>query len=356
MMIIFLETGRLFINYGPEVSDELETVYIYEGTSEIASIEIDEETTNAIGVVMWNAPWWGGPEEEYLDGITGIYSDVEIIDAEAMLKCLYGDGNKLKFKTEEGATESENSGASGFVWGLNGIVGVKIHFLDGSVDTDIIDFELINYSECLAEGTQITLADRTTKAIEDITYEDELLVWDFDKGEFATSKPLWLMKVHTTYAYNLLKFDNGSELKTIDQHRIFNKERGKFTYPMTDESPIGTTTFTDEGKETKLVSKEVVVERVNYYNIISDYHINVFANGILTSCRFNNLYKIKDMKFEKDDRKLVAKEEYPNVPEEYYKGLRLAEQPRDVNRGNDVSHANSIEDHILNVYMEMAIN
>ena len=157
------------------------------------------------------------------------------------------------------------------------------------------------------------------------------------------------MKKHTTLQYNLLKFSDGSELKTVDQHRIFNKEAGKFAYPMTDETPIGTTTFTGEGKEVKLISKEVVREKVNYYNIITDYHMNLFANGILTSCRFSNLYKIEDMKYIKDSRELVPKSDYSTVPDEYYYGLRLAEQPKEVNRGNDVKHSKDIAGYVQNL-------
>ncbi len=211
---------------------------------------------------------------------------------------------------------------------------------------------------CLPAGTMITVEEeyedengkkkkrRKKKRIEDITYDDDLVVWDFDNGCFTTAKPLWLTVRGEAEEYNLLKFSDGSELKTVRQHRIFNKELGKFTYPMTDETPIGTTTFNELGEEVTLVSKEVVEEKVSYYNIISHYHMNAFAEGILTSCRFSNLYEIKDMKYVKDDRELVGIEEYKDIPEEYYYGLRLAEQPKEVNRGNDDSHATSIVEHV----------
>ena len=211
---------------------------------------------------------------------------------------------------------------------------------------------------CLPAGTMITVEEeyedengkkkkrRKKKRIEDITYDDDLVVWDFDNGCFTTAKPLWLTVRGEAEEYNFLKFSDGSELKTVRQHRIFNKELGKFTYPMTDETPIGTTTFNELGEEVTLVSKEVVEEKVSYYNIISHYHMNAFAEGILTSCRFSNLYEIKDMKYVKDDRELVGIEEYKDIPEEYYYGLRLAEQPKEVNRGNDDSHAASIKDHV----------
>lgn len=223
-------------------------------------------------------------------------------------------------------------------------VKIRINFVDETYDTDEFIFE--SYLPCLAEGTMIKLNDGTEKAIEEITYEDELLVWDFDKGCLASAKPLWIQEERKTGEYNLLKFENGSELKTISQHRIFSKDLGKFTYPMTDETPIGTTTITSEGKETKLVSKEVVTKDVKYYNIITDYHMNLFANDILTSCRLSNLYTIKNMKYVKDNRQLTPREEYKNIPDNYFTGLRLAEQPKEINRGNDIRHDNSLEEYV----------
>jgi len=308
------------------------TIYVYEGSSEIESIEIDGTTTTAL---IYTAPYLEC-EEYYKE-----YRDINFISP-----YIYSEGNQLKFKYAECTMEQLYEDQNIVV---DGNVGITIYFKDGSIDKDIIYYDLGAQYVCLAEGTLITLADRTTKVIEDITYEDELLVWDFDKGEFASAKPLWIKKRQVASRYNLLKFDNGAELKTIDQHRIFNKDMGRFTYPMTDETPIGTRTFTDAGIDAKLVSKEEIVERVNYYNIITDYHMNLFANGILTSCRLSNLYKIKDMKYEKDNRKLVTKEEYPNVPEKYFKGLRLAEQPREINRGNDVRHSDDMEGYVQNL-------
>lgn len=177
---------------------------------------------------------------------------------------------------------------------------------------------------CLAKGTKIMLSDRSYKLIEDIDYEDTLLVWNFDEGRFDISRPIWIKKPQITNKYNLLTFSDGTELKTISDHRIFNKEKGMFTYPML-ETKIGTTTFNAFGEEVRLVSKEVIFEEVEHYNIITNKHINLFANDILTSCRYNNIYPIVDMKFVKDIRQLRNKEEF-NVSEEYYNGLRLAEQ------------------------------
>ena len=224
-------------------------------------------------------------------------------------------------------------------------IDIEVTFEDGSKDTDT--FKLYYWMQCLAEGTRITLADHTTKNIEDITYEDKLLVWDFDKGCFAEAKPLWIKKKQVAEEYNLIKFENGRELKTVIDHRIYNMEAQKFTYTMNEEdTPIGTTTFLEDGSTTKLVERKVVKEPVNYYNIITDYHMNLFANGILTSLRLNNLYKIENMKFVKDNRKLSRREEYASIPDKLFYGLRLAEQPKEVNNGNDVKHTKTLTEYV----------
>jgi len=99
-----------------------------------------------------------------------------------------------------------------------------------------------------------------------------------------------------------------------------------FTYPMSDYTPIGTTTFNDSGAEVTLISKTVVFEEVRYYNVITNKHMNLFANGILTSCRYNNIYPIADMKFVKENRPIIPKSLYPLRIGSYYEGLRLGEQ------------------------------
>ena len=96
---------------------------------------------------------------------------------------------------------------------------------------------------CIAAGTLILMASGMSKTIENISYEDLLRVWNFDSAVAATARPLWIQKRRTAQWYNLLKFSNGSSLKTIRQHRIFNVEMGAFTYPMTEDTPKSLFTY-----------------------------------------------------------------------------------------------------------------
>lgn len=156
---------------------------------------------------------------------------------------------------------------------------------------------------CMIEGTQITLADGSTKAVENITYDDELLVWNFYDGKFDTAKPSWIKIEQITPEYNLVKFSNGAEVGfvgpggDIGYHRVFNKEAKAFTHTGVVDTPNGTTTFAQDGSYPTVVSQEVIEKPVKYYNVITDKHYNLFANGILTSCRLSNEYMIENMRY-----------------------------------------------------------
>lgn len=182
---------------------------------------------------------------------------------------------------------------------------------------------------CLAKGTKISLADGSVRAIESILPTDHLLIWDFDEGCLSEAMPLWIKKAERCNQFTRLTFSDGTNLDTIGgpyAHRIFNMERGAFTYPGNEETPLGTHTYSVHKGEVSLVSTEIRSEPVEFYNVITHTHINLFANGILTSCRYNNLYPIQSMKFVKEERVPVLQSAYPTRFALYFEGLRLAEQ------------------------------
>lgn len=64
----------------------------------------------------------------------------------------------------------------------------------GSVTLICTDGSIIVTQSCFLKGTDILLADNTTKKIEDLTYGDVLKVWDFDKGQLGSAKVCWLTR------------------------------------------------------------------------------------------------------------------------------------------------------------------
>ncbi len=159
---------------------------------------------------------------------------------------------------------------------------------------------------CFIKGTLITLADGSKKPVEDITYDDELLVWNFYKGCFDKAKPRWIKIAQTASVYNKLTFDNGATLGLVGEggtqgyHRIFNEQARLFTHTGVPETPVGTITFAEDCTKPTLVKQELVHEEVEFYNVITETHFNLFANGILTSCKNSNKYYIENMKYVTD--------------------------------------------------------
>lgn len=198
---------------------------------------------------------------------------------------------------------------------------------------------------CFAKGTFITLANGSTKLVEDISYNDDLLVWDFDKGQFTTSKPLWIKKTQTCKMVDCARFGDGSEIQFVDDHRIFNYQAGKFTYIMADETPINTITLTDKGQYINLIAKYSRPIDTEYYNIVTAYHMNVFAGHVLTSCRLSNLYPIVNMRYVDDGHPHRDPSEFKDLPEAYVTGLRLLEQP-DLKQEEHDKHKTTLNDYV----------
>jgi hypothetical protein len=217
-----------------------------------------------------------------------------------------------------------------FTTGLNSTLFTVYAYVTSNAGTFYSNSATGTSGICLLAGTQIALSDGTHKAIEDITYTDKLLSWDFDRGCYAETTAMWIKRSETGSQYNLLTFSDGTTLRTFDQHRIFNKQAGAFTYPMTAATPIGTITVNEHGQEITLTRKQVIRDIIEYYNVITSHHMNLFSDSVLTSCRFNNIYPIVDMKFEKDSRTLRTRAEFENVPDRFFHGLRLAEQTADI--------------------------
>lgn len=253
--------------------------------------------------------------------VTAENYDFNIYDGQSTsgtkLGSLNGGGDSITVVCTSGYLYFSTSAAYGNITSVTGGVTIVNDYTvkvtgDGTVSA--------NYS-CMIEGTQITLADGTTKAIEDITYDDELLVWNFYAGRFDTAKPSWIKVAEVAPRYNLVKFSNGSEVGFVGAggekgyHRIFNKEAGAFTYTGNfKETPNGTTTFAQDGTFPTVVSQEVVEKEVKFYNVITDKHYNLFANGILTSCKLSNKYHIENMRY--IGEKLMSKEEEKSIWEE----------------------------------------
>ena len=205
---------------------------------------------------------------------------------------------------------------------------------------------------CLDGETEVWVYDKKKKKkfkkkIKDVTYDDLVLAWDFDKGEYVWVKPFWIMVPFEIGRHLLLTFSDGSTLKVISDHKIFDYDEGRFVSSV--NCKIGLRTFNSDGEIITLVSKKNVKAPSLACNVITEKHMNIFANGILTSRGSNNLYKIENMKFVKEERETILREELDPVDDIVYENLRLGERPINMYGSKEVTikHLNELVIKIL---------
>ena len=204
---------------------------------------------------------------------------------------------------------------------------IRVTFQDGAGNTSADVFWAYAYgASCFAYNTPITLRDGRKKPVQDITYNDILLVWDFENGCYSSAKPLWIMKKQVIDYYYHLVFSDGKALDLIGPkdrvHRIYCLDTNRFEYA---DRCVGKSIITEGGIVT-LVSCDVISDTVEYYNIITDYHMNLYAGGVLTSTGLSNIYPVENMRYVKEERTLIPIDALDNCPEKYYYGMRLGEQ------------------------------
>ena len=185
------------------------------------------------------------------------------------------------------------------------------------------------FTMCFTENTLISTKSGAKK-VQDITYDDDILVWNFDEGKLDYAKPIFIKQAQTSESYWHVTDEDG---KTVDlvgsngkSHRLYNKRTHLFEYPQ-------------DIPECKC---EEIRESVKYYNIVTAYHFNCFANGILTSKRYSNmLYPITDeMKYDKTVKhtNTCKREQFDFLTDDEFEKLRLSEMEYSDEMRDEVKH------------------
>ena len=217
------------------------------------------------------------------------------------------------------------------------------------VTGDIVITASASSSECLVEGTLIRLANGGYKKIEDINYDDLLMVYDHENGGITYEYPIWIETAKENDFYQKTTFSDGTVLKTVGDHSIFNVDLQTFTN-INDSSKvkIGTRVIKidKEGnkKEVTITNIEIINESVTHYHVTSNRYYNVIANDLLTTDGMkvsNYLYSFnEDITWGSDRNLFLAQNDlfhyedwYMYFPEHIFKGLRLEEAKNVYNQG-----------------------
>ena len=141
---------------------------------------------------------------------------------------------------------------------------------------------------CITADTLVTLADGTQKRADELTYDDELLVWDFYSGCY-TSAPISILVAHEecVQAVLYLYFSDGTTAKVIQNHGFFDTSVNNFVYIGADnvDEFIGHSFIkanADTCGEVTLIGYEVIEELNTAYWVQTAVHNNAITDGMLT--------------------------------------------------------------------------
>lgn len=141
--------------------------------------------------------------------------------------------------------------------------------------------------ECLVEGTLITLADGTQKAVEELTGTESLLVWNMETGEYD-SAPIMFVDSEPIGHYEVigLTFSDGRTVGVVAEHGFWDVDLNEYVY--LDENAddfIGHDFVVRDGAGRSVVTLtdvDISTEVTTVYSPVTYGHLCYFANGMLT--------------------------------------------------------------------------
>lgn len=143
---------------------------------------------------------------------------------------------------------------------------------------------------CVAEGTQVTMADGTTKAVEDVKLGDMVMTWSFWNGRME-AQPVVVKWYHGTKEWNVLKltFSDSTEVDVIDEHGFFDTDKNTYAYITPDnvEDYVGDSfvKFNADGtySEVELTGYSVSVENTGCYCMLTAHNTDFIVEDMLSN-------------------------------------------------------------------------
>ena len=143
---------------------------------------------------------------------------------------------------------------------------------------------------CIPSGTMISMADGTKKAVENLTMEDRVLVFNHETGKFEEAGIIFI-EADGVADYNVinLEFSDGSITRLIYEHGYFDLDLMKYVYIREDNYTdfIGHrfAKMVSDGSgivSVTLVNAWVTEEHTGCFEFPSVYHLNFIADDFLS--------------------------------------------------------------------------
>lgn len=142
---------------------------------------------------------------------------------------------------------------------------------------------------CVAEGCVITMADGSTKNVEDIKLGEELLTWDFYTGSLVGKKVISIDKTPTTTRPEIIiTTDAGTVINIVDVQAFFDTELKQYfnISNVNYNKQIGRNIMVCHDGSTvtseKIVSIVLEEKAMELYDLITEDSLNFFSDNALT--------------------------------------------------------------------------
>jgi len=269
-------------------------------TAEAIGIEVGDSIT--LGALTSIQLVYEKESEDFYDNLT-INPAVTLETSEDKAKPFYivvHTGVKYKTVTVMAGTTPDKSGAN-----LNGKTFEAGKYINMSARM------VYDKKNCLAAGTRITMADGTTKKVEDIVEGDLLRTFDHEVGKISSAKVCLAYKGENQAKSLNLTFASGKKLAIVGTHDLLLENTRKYVRINSGNvaSYVGKRFYNTElGTWDTLLSYNTG-DKVDYYCIYTAKHLNCIAEGMLTcpdDVDYNlNIYEL-DANLKADAAQLAA--------------------------------------------------
>ena len=142
-------------------------------------------------------------------------------------------------------------------------------------------------NECVTPDTLVTLADGTQVRVDQLTGNEELLVWNMETGKLDSAPILFVdSDAEAEYEIVHLYFSDGTDVKVIYEHGFWDYDLNKYVYLDANAADyIGHTFAKQNGdalEKVQLVDVVIETEVTTAWSPVTEGHLCYFVNGMLS--------------------------------------------------------------------------
>lgn len=186
--------------------------------------------------------------------------------------------------------------------------------------TNTLTFIVEREDACIAAGSLVTLADGSQVAVENLTGNESLLVWNMFSGTFDLA-PILFIDSDPVSAYEVteLTFADGTKVKVIYEHGFFDVTLNKYVYLRNDAAQyighyFNKQSVDEDGNRisinTQLTAVNVYTETTTAWSPVTAGHLCYYVNGMLSMPAategFVNTFDVDPLTMKYDEAEMAA--------------------------------------------------